>query len=209
MSAEELFFSALSSVIGAEIDRSRPRLVYADSYRNTYMEPSIIELLSELRTALGTTNDFSNCHLPIDGLIRNHKKLGTRVVEFDEFQHLTSQRKIAITIAKAYCSLSFHERYLSYCKDPEVIAEVNRVTMRSGFHRPVAGFRYEGGRMSQRAYFDTLKDYVHLSEAGQGFNPIIRFAVRDFDVMTTAAFINLDASFIQERINYMLKNLAD
>jgi len=200
MSAQENFFEALSSAIDATIEKPDERLVCADSVLNVYLDMRVSELLKEIRESLCTTNDFSCRYAPIDGLIRNHKILGTRAVEFDEFQHFTQQRKIALTISASHCVLPFHARCLSYCEDTDVLAEAYRTTRRVGFRRAVAGFRYDGVRMSQRAYFDTMKDYCHFSSKGQGFSTTLRFAIPDFDVLRESDFLRLDSTFIKNRI---------
>lgn len=127
----------------------------------------------------------------------------------DEFQHFTQQRKTALTISASHCVLPFHARYLSYCEDSDVIAEAYRTTRRAGFRRAVAGFRYDGGRMSQRAYFDTMKDYIHLSSNGQGFSTTLRFAIPDFGVLSETDFLRLDSPFIKNRIIDMLTAILD
>ena len=87
--AQEKFFRALSDVIGVSIDTTCPALVYAKCERNHYIDPDVLKILSEFKLILSSTEDFSNRSAPVDGVIRNDKTLGTRVVEFDEFQHFT------------------------------------------------------------------------------------------------------------------------
>jgi len=70
--------------------------------------------------------------------------------------------------AQSACPLSFHHQYLLYLKNPSAISEANRTANRIGFHKPVAEFRYDGGHLSQRAYFDTMKDYMYLSKVDKG-----------------------------------------
>jgi hypothetical protein len=124
--------------------------VYANQETSNYIDARIPALLHELRVILCSTNDFSNRIAPIDGIIRNHSVLGTRIVEFDEYQHFTQQRKLAIELAKQYCPLPFHGHYLQLLEDANVTTEASRVTKRNGFHKSVAGFRYEGGRILTR-----------------------------------------------------------
>ncbi len=49
----------------------------------------------------------------------------------------------------------------------------------------------------QAAYFDTVKDYIHLSERGRGFKPTIRFSIPDFDVTKEANFIRQILAFFK------------
>lgn len=112
-------------------------------------------------------------------------------------------------LSESYWPLTFHKKYLQYLDDNNIIAEADRTTLRRGFRKPVAGFRYEGGRMSQRACFDTMKDYVHLSEKGQGFNPTLRFSIPDFGVMTETQFLRLNNSIIHDRIKFILNELTE
>lgn len=207
--AEDKFLQAVSDVVGLRVDTTRSALVYANSQRNHYIDPCVSKILEEIKALLHSTEDFSNRHAPVDGIIWNHQELGTRVIEFDEYQHFTPQRKLTIEISEKYRPLSFHERYRHYLEANNIFEEATRTTIRSGFHKPVAGFRFDGGRMCQRAYFDTMKDYVHLSGNGQGFNPILRFSIPDFGVATEAQFLRLDSCFIRTRINDMLNDLID
>jgi len=205
MKAQKRFICALSSAIEMDVDIANSKLVYADYRMNGYTDHTIIELLERLKESLHSTYDFSNRCTPVDGIIRNHKLLGTRVVEFDEFQHFTAQRKLSIAIANAYHPLDFHKRYLNFLDNAEVIAECEKVTRRTGFRKPVHGFQYAGGRMSQRAYFDTMKDYVHLSERGMGFKSTLRFSIADFGVTSETKFLELDSSLIEERISNIIE----
>lgn len=63
--------------------------------------------------------------------------------------------------------------------------------------------------MSQRAYFDTMKDYIHLSSNGQGFSTTLRFAIPDFGVLSETDFLRLDSPFIKNRIIDMLTAILD
>lgn len=210
MSAQKVFFQSLTNVLGDAVKTSCPSLVFADSEMNCYFDSRIPELLKQLRVDLGATVDgFSSRPLPVDGMLYNHSVLGTRVVEFDECQHFTLERLKTIICENRICPLAFHQRYYRYFNESDVMAMVNRTTQRIGFRRAARGFNCAGGRTKQRAYFDVMKDYIHLSERGREFRPIIRFAISDFDVVSTQAFQNLNGEFIQNRIRDVLRDYED
>lgn len=62
-----------------------------------------------------------------------------------------------------------------------VLARLRRRLGGSSYVRPVAGFRFVGGRIAQRAYHDALLDCAHLAAAWQrsGVLPVLRVAVWD------------------------------
>ncbi len=53
----------------------------------------------------------------------------------------------------------------------------------SGYIRAKVGFPFAGGRIAQRAYYDALRDCIHLAEGwrGRGFRPVLRVAVWDLE----------------------------
>ncbi len=206
MKAEERFFDVFSEVLDTQIERSKYGLVYANWNFNQYIENGVKEALHCLKDSLNSTNDFSNKTLPVDCVLRNHRTLGTRVIEFDEYQHFTNERKLAIDKMSSEYPLEYHERYLTYFKDPEVMNTMIGVTNRAGFHKAVPGFNFDGGRMVQRAFFDTLKDYIHFMNVNDGFMPIIRFALPDFGV-NSAQFLRMDKTVIKNVIEERLDSI--
>jgi hypothetical protein len=58
--------------------------------------------------------------------------------------------------------------------------------------------------MFQRAYFDFLKDYAHLSEGFTDFSPIIRFAMPDFEIENHNPFLKISDNDVQKIIEQRL-----
>jgi len=70
------------------------------------------------------------------------------------------------------------------------------------------GFHYfSGGRARQRAYYDTLKDYAHLSALNPDLSPILRFNIFEFESVAKKSFLNIPMNnlivMIKDKINYL------
>lgn len=205
MEAQERFFRILANVLGNQyVSTTKQINIYAKCERNKYSDERIPKLLEIMRTILKSDSEFSNKKAPIDGLILNHPNLGTRIIEFDELQHFSPERKISLELEKNFLPLSFNDRYLQFLNNDSIIESARRKNMIKGFCKPVCGFKFDGGRICQRAYFDTMKDYAHLSEHGKGLEPIIRFSIPDFGVNTEPKFLRMSEYDIQQRIKYLL-----
>lgn len=68
----------------------------------------------------------------------------------------------------------------------------------SGYFRAVAGFPFTGGRIAQRAYYDTLRDCVHESPQWQacGMKPVFRISVWDVETFHALPRLNEDSPHI-------------
>lgn len=143
----------------------------------------------------------------IDGLIVGHPILGTRIVEFDEAQHFTPARRDTLICLSTLLTNSYIPEFLSICEDLEYLN--NRVLKKhrlkkgleelpqsftefliwleastkgnSGYIKSKKGFDYKGGRIGQRAYYDSLRDTAHLSDENEVLNPPIRIAKKTLE----------------------------
>ncbi len=147
--------------------------------------------------ALKSDFTFSGSSLShfIDGLIVNHSSLGNRIVEFDEEQHFTPARKETLEELSLVCVKNYIGNYLTICNDLEYLNEEvlkkNRLNFKlkkipdsfnafvnliesknlnsSGYIKSKNGFPFLGGRIAQRAYYDTLRDTAHLSPLNKDY----------------------------------------
>jgi hypothetical protein len=205
---EMKFFTALKNVLGETYVRSPfDCRIYAKYEDNNYQH-TVKELAESILKTINSTYDFSNRPTPVDGAIVNHPQLGTRLVEFDEYQHFTPMRAKVIELSKQILPLDFHEHYLELIESAEVKHEMQAVTKRTGFRKPVPGFQIENGRMFQRAYFDFLKDYAHLSEKFRQLSPIVRFAIPDFGAKDNSQFLRISENTVQKLIDQKLMKLG-
>lgn len=203
--AEVKFFNALKCVLGEAHVIHKPGLPIYTKYERTHYKDSVNELAESVLKNFNSTYDFSNMTTPVDGIIVDHTQFGTRVVEFDEYQHFTPMRAKIIELSKSTLPLDFQNHYLMLIETKEVKDKMQVVTRRVGFRKPVAGFQFVNGRMFQRAYFDFLKDYAHLSKECIGFSPIIRFAMLDFEAISGNKFSRIPDNELQEMIDQQLK----
>jgi hypothetical protein len=96
------------------------------------------------------------------------------ILEFDEVQHFTRQREIALSLYPAELKLGFDRAYyMSLCQMHQDAAMRKGA---AGFRRPTAEFPFLGGRHCQRALFDTLRDILPLRN---GLSPTIRISEID------------------------------
>lgn len=137
----------------------------------------------------------------IDGLIINHPILGTRIIEFDEEQHFNPFRLATLQmIDYERLNLKFKKDYLKICNDIVCINSMlnkhrikskliqvpsleefilliksnNKLSNKYLSHKNE--FSYFGGRIAQRAYFDLLRDIIHLAPENKWFSPCIRIS---------------------------------
>ena len=118
------------------------------------------------------------------------------LLEFDEFQHFSSARAIALRMLPPNIPLGFSRvRYLEYCQANSQAADLYR------FRKRTSDFDFDGGRTAQRAYFDCFRD---LLPTVHGLRPTIRitaFEVESIDSNCAAARKALKR-IIAERVPY-------
>lgn len=61
----------------------------------------------------------------------------------------------------------------------------------SGYIEAKNGFPYLGGRISQRAFYDTLRDVAHLAKENSHLSSPIRFAKKSFENEFHCQFKNI------------------
>ena len=197
----------VSKSIGKPINRSHVFL--SDNYLDYGFDQDVVECYKNLLNGLDSDGSFSSASLShfIDGLIIGHPVLGTRIVEFDEEQHFTPARKDTLLLLKTILPDVYLSDYLDICHDldylNDVVLKKNRIKNRlsimpdthkefiqwlqesnekiSGYIEPKRGFYYPGGRIAQRAYYDSLRDTAHLSPKNESFQPPLRFAKKQFE----------------------------
>lgn len=205
MECQKKFFIILADILGEQYVSTTEQIdVYAKSERNNYLDECVPQLLETIRTGLKSDSEFSSRKTPIDGLILDHSSLGTRIVEFDELQHFSPAREITLELENQYIPLSHNDRYLKFLNDDDIIELARRKNTISGFCKRVCGFNFVGGRICQRAYFDMMKDYAHLSEHGKGLEPFLRFSIPDFGVNNEPKFLRMSDSDVKERLTNLL-----
>jgi hypothetical protein len=96
------------------------------------------------------------------------------ILEFDEAQHFTKQRELALSLYPTKLNLGFDRfHYISLCQKNQLLAAKKGA---AGFRRPTADFPFAGGRHCQRAMFDTLRDILPIHN---GLSPTRRVAEYD------------------------------
>ena len=159
----------------------------------------------------------------VDGLIYNHPIFGKRIIEFDEEQHFNPFRKE--TLKYLSDSVLYKKVYSEHCNDltcfhrmlckirikyfPNYIPqntvifqdfiEKNKMN-ENGYINKTNGFKFCGGRIAQRAYYDLLRDYAHLAKQNNDLSPTLRFSLFEIESTYCKSFNNIKDSEIQEFI---------
>ncbi|MFA7468131.1 MAG: hypothetical protein WCY82_07690 [Desulfotomaculaceae bacterium] len=93
------------------------------------------------------------------------------IFEFDELQHFTSFKRIALENYPQKLSYGFEiEKYIGYCK------QYSDAALRKGpggYRKPTKEFQFNNGRAAQRAFFDAFRD---IQPTIFGLNPTVRIA---------------------------------
>ncbi len=207
----------VSKNIGKPINKSDVFL--SDNYLDYDFDHRVIDCHKKILHALDSDGSFSSASLShfIDGLVIGHPVLGNRIVEFDEEQHFTPARKDTLKLLKTIIPDVYLSEYLDICNDldylNDAVLKKNRIKNRlsilpdthkdfiqwlhdseekiSGYIEPKKGFDYPGGRIAQRAYYDSLRDTAHLSPKNKSFKPPLRFAKKQFEDVYKNDFKNL------------------
>jgi hypothetical protein len=214
--AQEYFLQSLKNVITRTNSSDvtieiKPKLHIKSNYlNNSYINSKVVEALENVLKSLDSTYDFTNRNLPVDCCLINHPVLKTRIIEFDEAQHFSDKRLITIKKLNSYFKFHFHNDYLSLFKNPQIIESYEKaIKGRSGFISPKKGFNYKGGRISQRAFYDTLKDVAHLSQKNKSLSPIIRFSMFEFGSYNNNNFLRIPQQKIENYIENKLLKLSE
>lgn len=221
----------LSKSIGKPVNSGH--IFFSNNYK-AYSLPSKFEnAYTNLLEALKSDLDFSGNSIShyIDGLIINHPTLSNRIVEFDEEQHFTPARKETLKELSLVCDNNYIDHYKSICNDldylnREVLTK-NRINLKleqvpenftdfvnwlesknlkeSGYIKSKNGFPFLGGRIAQRAYYDTLRDTAHLSPLNKDFSSPLRFAKKNIEDMANKPFKLISREELKRFIGDFLK----
>ena len=168
-------------------------------------------------------------------MVINHQILGFRIIEFDEEQHFTPARLDALRLLQKIEGLDFLDLYKQLCEFEPYLngfvlpkhrirdkfdgpitnfsefqvwhSSITPKEKKNGYIGPKPGFSFIGGRIAQRAYYDTLRDVAHLSASNTSkLFPIIRFPKayvslslkKDFDQATTSELQKVIATYLLE-----------
>ena len=167
------------------------------------------------RLLLGTEQPGKTVNLThhIDGMLSPDCPLGPRIIEFDEEQHFSPFRLETLPVVQRTVEVAYDvELYRRYCCEPRYIerllkkhrlrdpawsrflsprALVNELARHQdalkgvSYVRPTRQFPVLGGRIAQRAYYDCLRDFFHVSRAGKamGLKPIVRVSIYQVEEM--------------------------
>lgn len=206
------------------LDRDHTRFTFA-------AEVSIA--VSEALKGLGSTGPVDRGSLShhVNGFLTDHPGLGTRIVEFDEEQHFNPFRRETLKCVGTVTKARFVSDYLDLCEDVELCnamlrkhrlkVKVDSVPTRvetfrrlvqehampnNGYIEPKVGFDYVGGRIAQRAFYDTLRDVAHLASENRSLRAAIRFSKFDLERGGTR-IENLGSSTLRSLIERRLGDL--
>jgi len=202
---------------------------------------TVANIMNLLLEKLGSNWNLGSGHLErfIDGMIVNHPILGTRIVEFDEEQHFTPARLDSLQILKEIDEFPFIDLYTDLCKNNSYLNRyvlpkhrvkenfendindfqgfqtwLHSITppdKKNGYIEAKPGFTFIGGRIAQRAYYDSLRDIAHLATANETkLTPIIRFPKvyvalilkKEFDQVSMGELQKVIAQYLLEYYNY-------
>ncbi|MCK6610959.1 MAG: hypothetical protein L6Q78_07950 [Bacteroidia bacterium] len=241
---ETRFFNALTELIGVDTLLSKSiakpisssDLFLSDNFKdygfNSTIEANFTTILVELQSNL-LFGSKSLSHY-VDGIIINHPKLGSRIVEFDEEQHFTLALFAALQIQSRQIKNEFNDHYLQILNDvnylnnhvfrkhriknkvvafPESFSAFlqwlqNVNEKESGYIEPKEnGFPYLGGRMAQRAYYDCLRNAAHFSNKNMGMLSPLRFPKKYFEDTAGLSFNKIGKDGIKEMIKQYLNHI--
>ncbi len=224
-----------SKSIGRPVDSSFVFLPV--DFKNFELTSGIKAMFAQILEVLNSDGNFGLGNLThhIDGLLIDHPLMGSRIVEFDEEQNFTPPRKFTLQILREYSDYSFISPYLLICNDLRYLNGyvIPKHQIKAGIHTYPAtvkafsewldehvtsspahveakpGFNYLGGRLSQRAYYDTILDVAHLARQNDHLNPPLRFAKRTFEELYHKSFGNMTTDEIAEGIRRLLNSYYD
>ena len=240
---ETHFFQALSEIVGSRNLKAKSigmkvssSDVFLDKDYKQYEFPDQIRsmfswLLKELRST-GSVGTGSLSH-HIDGLLVDHPKYGSRIIEFDEEQHFNTFRAGSLLQLSTHVELNYLGHYQECCNDLNCFNQMLRkhrlkavvksvpgniesfinlvqtnATSGNGYIEPKTGFNYVGGRIAQRSYYDTLRDVAHLSWRNQSLAPPLRMTAFEFEKETGREFIQIPQNELETLVKRRLSILV-
>jgi len=203
----------------------------SDDFRSYAFPEQIDQNFEQFLAELDSNIAFSGKSIAhfIDGLLVDHPQFGTRIVEFDEEQHFSPSLFYLLSTQSQRIKLDFSAYYLSLLQNTsylnEEVLKKNRIKYRfseypqshkdfleaiqnereSGYIKPKQnGFPYLGGRIAQRAYYDSLRNAAHLSPKNTGFAPVLRFPKKYFEDKCGKRFSSLHSDQLKDVIKKCL-----
>jgi len=216
----------LSKSIGKPISSSH--LFLSNDFRDYNFAESVLNCYTKLLKDLKSNNLFSSESLShyVDGLVLNHPAIGRRIVEFDEEQHFTPARMDTLKRLSEILRAPYVTPYINICKDivylrTEVLtkhrlkSQVRQIPdnfsdftdwlvasdeKTSGYICEKNGFKFLGGRIAQRAYYDSLRDTAHLSSKNPNMKAPLRFSKKEFEDISKTKFSKIPVATIKKII---------
>jgi len=206
-------------------------------FHKYHFPENVMNMFSSILQDLSSTGDLPARSLSshIDGFVRGHGSLGTRIIEFDEEQHFTPFRRITLEhlsklsqiipikylphllecCNKTDCfnrMLNKHRIKAKVQSGPQSIEEFKRLvelqgTENNGYIKPKRGFDFLGGRIAQRAYYDTLRDVAHLAKENLNLKCALRFTKYEFEDRDGRDFLSIDDKSLCSLIEHRLEEI--
>jgi hypothetical protein len=169
-------FAALTAADGLESGRRLPWLTNRGHLHLEEIGASVglVNRLREIYLALGgdeqaLASKRAGCDPTPDFLYGPSRQL----LEVDEIQHFTTDRRLTLEMYPSTLSLGFDiKAYNALCETWSTTADRYRAT------KQTRDFPHPGGRRAQRAYFDALRD---LAAPWFGNGPVIRIPAPECD----------------------------
>lgn len=222
-----------SKSLGTKVSASD---VFLDKNFENYEFPDSVKLLlKELNIDLcstGSPGSGSLAHF-VDGLFSNHPVYGTRIVEFDEEQHFSLFRAATLRRLSVFWGEEYLPHYAEHCgradcfnrmlnkhrlkvtidSVPESIKSFIELVQanakpNNSYVRMTRGFEFVGGRVAQRALYDTLRDVAHLSPKNSLFSKPFRCSIFEFETEAGIGFLGILQSDLQRMLKERLKILC-
>ena len=220
-----------SKSIGAPIHSSM--IFLSSNYLDYGFDGALNNMYHKILTALRSSGGFASQSLShhIDGLVCAHPRLGNRIVEFDEEQHFTPARTETLIQLSKMLSNEYFSEYLDICMTLDYlqndVLKKHRIKNRlielpktfgdflswleevkensSGYIEQKNGFDFLGGRIAQRAYYDTLRDTAHLSPKNK-LNSPLRFSKKSFEDKCGRKFSQISSDELKIKIVQELRD---
>ncbi|MBK7853263.1 MAG: hypothetical protein IPJ66_19610 [Bacteroidetes bacterium] len=224
---EELYAKSLGKHLQAGFLTLPRQIEFAD------LTPALSEMMKQINSVLMKDGDAGKGTLVarLDGFVYKHPVLGTRIVEFDEEQHFTPARKETLKLLQGHVQSVYIKDYLELCDNldyfnqsvlpkhrvrltleqlPESFAAFQKLLVdegvkEMGFVARKAGFLFLGGRVAQRAYYDTLRDIAHLLPNNRRLLEPIRISKYEIEKITGKKMESSSINILADAIRKVLE----
>lgn len=170
MGRTETGFGQCAAAVGVELGKGGvPGLTSRGpwAYGLGDVPEAVLEALRSMHTALGGDVDLTRSKSE-RSLVPDFILGSGQIVEVDEIQHFTSDRKLTLELYPADLPLGFdRDEYIRLCELHGAVADRYRAA------KPASDFPFAGGRRAQRAFFDATRDLLAPFLTG---SPVIRAA---------------------------------